>query len=882
MARKPAQRIGPYPVVLSGLFVLSCLAIHTWRIERAAPRGAEAYPYHGADERLGARADEMFRVPPQSRANADVPADRASRARSENAASPSLGSDRDTVVLDVDRDAGDITEGWAPEPRPIDVSLLDALAPPGIRSRIAPPVADRVVIGADLLEPLDMPPPPDVFDDGDRIASRDRRRAPWFEPGEIPPALPRQEPSIGYRDRPTWPRAATLVAQFESLMVDIDHGPVRAWSRRVIDLLAKLESTAVIGSSESAGVLEQLAGAVSERPADGAELPAPDASRVSRARYALERRLAVWRGVQKAVSEEPEFRVSIASGGVAASLEGVDRRLRPMDAARGWREYLLVDVLRLVVEPGSGDDAARRELARRLLQRMVNPNLTAEQRAFLDGTEFVRLGDHLRRWAYEPIDYGELLGQLEMLEDGNVPSEPELNALWRVLRWSPWSQTTELAQSIDTHYRNANIRIAVSGEFINRMLPSVQTIEEDVDDQILGTPVTGRSTTMAKLFVELIPDGMRWRMGLVARGNIDSETRSDKGPVTLFTTGATRYHARKLLTIDRGGVLFHRAEAEAANNAELTNVATDFDGMPLLGAWLRSLARRGHADRVGDANAEVESKIGYRVAQRLDEEVASRIQNAEERYRERLLKPLRGLGLNAVPTDMRTTETRLIARYRLATDRQLGSHTPRPMAPGDSMLSVQIHESAINNIVGQLALDGRQITFVDLYKELGSAFGLEANPPDDVPDSIQFAFAERDAVRIAFREGRAELTMRFRAMRAGDNLWEDFEVFTRFSPIASGRTAYLVRDDTIELRGRLGFRDRLPMRAVFTAMLARERKLPLLDPQLMNDDRLEGVRVSQCEIVDGWIGVALSPPEKVAARRPPARASLSDRFRRRF
>ena len=57
---------------------------------------------------------------------------------------------------------------------------------------------------------------------------------------------------------------------------------------------------------------------------------------------------------------------------------------------------------------------------------------------------------------------------------------------------------------------------------------------------------------------------------------------------------------------------------------------------------------------------------------------------------------------------METSADRLTMRLRLAADHQLGAHTPRPRAPSDSLASFQIHESAFNNLVSQLDLNGRK------------------------------------------------------------------------------------------------------------------------------------------------------------------------------
>ena len=61
-----------------------------------------------------------------------------------------------------------------------------------------------------------------------------------------------------------------------------------------------------------------------------------------------------------------------------------------------------------------------------------------------------------------------------------------------------------------------------------------------------------------------------------------------------------------------------------------------------------------------------------------------------------------------------TTVDRAIMRLRLAGDEQVGSHTPRPQAPADSLASVQIHESVLRNVVERLNLDGRTFTLPQL------------------------------------------------------------------------------------------------------------------------------------------------------------------------
>ena len=66
----------------------------------------------------------------------------------------------------------------------------------------------------------------------------------------------------------------------------------------------------------------------------------------------------------------------------------------------------------------------------------------------------------------------------------------------------------------------------------------------------------------------------------------------------------------------------------------------------------------------------------------------------------------------------KTTERRFEMRIRLAGPDQLGGHTPRPQAPSDSLASVQIHESLLNNMLERLELNGQTFDLAGLNRRL--------------------------------------------------------------------------------------------------------------------------------------------------------------------
>ncbi len=202
------------------------------------------------------------------------------------------------------------------------------------------------------------------------------------------------------------------------------------------------------------------------------------------------------------------------------------------------------------------DVTGRSRLAREALRRMDSSRLTGVQQKFFAQPEFVRLASELRQWVSEPVDYATILDDLERLE--RQPCESTARRIaeqYQLLRWSPVDLAARLGDQLNTYYRNANIRIAVSSELINMMLPEMGDTEEEVNDRLLGGRVFGRSRVSTSLNVVLVPDPDEWRLGLEALGNVDSNTQTSHGPARFFNAGRSQYHAKKLVVVNRSGIL---------------------------------------------------------------------------------------------------------------------------------------------------------------------------------------------------------------------------------------------------------------------------------------------------------------------------------------
>lgn len=747
---------------------------------------------------------------------------------------------------------------------------LDELTTMPMVAEIAPPVATRIELDPVMtLEPeFEVPLAPALTHPlaatTPQIDSAVEATMPVELVERIARATVERAPQL---DR-AWAYPEALAGELKVLS---EFSPTRDWANHVLAAVDRLFQSDSLVCVDADDALETL-----ERLSDEAKQVAAQCSTreervtMSRASFGLVRRLLVWRDVQRLASSH------LVSAGVAD--EQAIQSLRAADAVFAaeptWQKYLLLDELRDGVALPAD---ARGELARRVLLRLESGKLSDSQRRALDRAEVHALTATLQTWAATPIDLPHLLDALEELELGDSSrSASEVATAWQQLRWSSDPHALTLAEHINTYYRNANARVAISGHLLNLMLPEQAATQEPVHDSILGARVFGRSQTSSRLRVVLLPDMRRLRLGLEAIGEVDSDTAATKGPATLYSQGVSRFHARKMLSVDRNGLRVWRSQAEVDTDTELTDVETDFDGLPFVGMLARAVARQEHDDHYWEANYEVRGKVAAKAEHRFDQQVNQQLAEAEREFLKKLYQPLERLHLEPTAVDLRTTREQLVARYRVAAHHQLAAYTPRPAVPDNSVLNVQLHQSTLNNVLEQLKLDGQRVELDALYRSLGQTFNrpLDQAMLDQLPEDVTIQFADHDAVRVYCDGGRLLLVIKLAELSQGrQRKWKNFTVQAYYEPSISTLDAKLVREGTIELMGpRLSFRDQIALRGIFTKVLSKDRTFDLVPEKLARDRRLQGLEVGQFTIDDGWIGLAIVQPAlakpKVAGQRP--------------
>lgn len=692
------------------------------------------------------------------------------------------------------------------------------------------------------------------------------------------PLLP-SNPTLSSRERAgrvaddAWRDPETLLDHLGSLAAA---GPTSAWATEVMRQIRALGAAVARGPGESMAILERLAELdcqapqLAEKIADRAL-----AKKLKRIGYALGRRIDVWQEVVRLGTPQSIDSVTpkVDPQKLALCLADVDALTRDSVDGQAWCRYLLIDALKESAKrQPSWDDHTTRRIAQQVLSRLTQTPLTPQQQKFVATGPVAALRGELRRWAAEPVGAAALLRDIETYERSSLPSDALRLALdCQSLTLSPVESRRQLAERIDLHYRNANLRIAATEELLNKLIPERNLEYSLVDDTVLGYPVWGESLMATEVGVRMSPDPRRVRMVLEVRGEISSATTANAGAARFHNDSESSYVARKPLEIDMNGVSVWPVEVGVENQTHLRGVETPLDAIPLLGAGARLLAKSQSEQNRSAATEEVRQKIAAEARARVDAEARRRLAEFVDRMNQRVFDPLNSLSLDPQLIAAETTEKRFTMRLRLAGEDQLGSHTPRPQAPADSLASMQIHESVLNNGIQRLQLNGRTFTLSELSQHVAARLNRPA-PWQVNPDhaDVKIAFAEKDAVIVRCRDGKIVLTLSIAQLSKSSRKWKNFQIQAFYRPKVEGRSAELVRDGVIHLKGpRLSLGTRIALDGIFSRALSKNNSWELVPEPIVKEPKLADAAITQFVIDDGWIGVSLGPkpPAASTARR---------------
>lgn len=896
--------IWPFLCLLTCLFVLSATSPRAWEKELAqrnpghVPEASQRSISHTSPSAMLAKNSPVVSGLASIPCVADdpsvglshresLPAESTARLDPEPASDPagefveavpaSKLADQLVEIADVDPDvdpadpndallAGPMDASWFPEPMaPETIPQEEAMAE-------LPWAGDVDDLAADAMPSLDFTSVPAA------AQPEPKDLAAPLSVDDLAPAQPVASAADLARDAlvaETWHQPQALLERLEPLAWECETGP---WARDVASLLRKLGRAYSLQSDETWDILGQLNDLCEAGSQLATRLDDPSlASAVRRTRHALRRRVDIW---ELATAGGPADEVApawAATEELALCLADVQSLVGDSPEGRQWQHYLQLDALRDLVEGRRrGEEDRATALASEMLNRLARQSMTPEQQQFLARKPLAQLREKLRDWTEQPAATATLLEMLERYEQTGEPRDARALATAQLrLAVAPTAEQRKLANRLESHYRNANVRFTVCGKLLDRFAPEQKSETDWVRDRVLGNPVCGTSVTTTDLAIQLVPDPARLRIALVIRGLVASETSAFAGPATFFNSSASAFAARKDLELGVGSIQAWPTNVNVENNTRLRGLQTEFDAIPILGSVVQEIALSQHRQKQGQADWEVKQKIVDRVSSQIDGEVSERLGQFSQRLNDRLFGPLAELSLGPAVIGADTDQERMTMRLRIAAPRQLGANTPRPQAPVNCLASLQIHESALNNVAERLEFDGQTFTLEQLRRRIATRMNrpemLQNQTPYD--EDLTIAFAPQNAIQVRCRDGRFEITLSIATLWQADNRWDEFQVQAFYRPeLAAGRVE-LVRDGVVYLIGDgLNMRSQIALRGIFSKAFSKQRPMEITPDAWFEDARMAGLGVTQFVVEDGWIGAALgtesSQDSAGLARRP--------------
>ena len=263
-----------------------------------------------------------------------------------------------------------------------------------------------------------------------------------------------------------WEEPAHLLVQLEELK---KHEITQGWAAEASAAVRKLGPAISVGAAETAEILQHLEQLASETPSLLTKVNDEAlAQNLSRTSHALERRITVWKQIGRmggmVAADAPAPAVDPRS--FNKCLNEIDQLTSNSSEGHAWRKYLLIESLHdWAARRRNSDERLPHDLAQQVLKRLNQMSVTSHQRQFLTSGPMAALHQEMLRHTAEPVESNRLLQHLENYEKSGLPSDARLLARdCQFLAVGSGAAQRELGERIEMHYRNANLRIAVTAD----------------------------------------------------------------------------------------------------------------------------------------------------------------------------------------------------------------------------------------------------------------------------------------------------------------------------------------------------------------------------------------------------------------------------------
>lgn len=520
----------------------------------------------------------------------------------------------------------------------------------------------------------------------------------------------------------------------------------------------------------------------------------------------------------------------------------------------------------------------------------LSDGMDASQKAFASRPELQQLkltvDQAIRRTAFTndaEATQGELQYQVDLLVHSLLDYEYDqlgqhaenARVAWRTLRNDFPAAAALLRPVVNDNYFNHNLHFVVSEELLSRLISDYRTETGCIAECILGAWVTGSQITNVALKADIKPSSDRARFDLNVAGNVQSSTVAQKSPATVWSKGNNHFWMNKSVQFDGRHITSTAAGFSVNTSSRVTGLATKYDGIPIVRGIVRGIASKEIANSKPQSEALTAQKIREAALPRFESETNTQFSTGNDSLN-KMYASLASKDVSPDSISARSSNTHMALSSRTIGVSRLGGSMQPPSALRAKGAAVQLHESALNNAIDALGLQGRTILEKDLAKELEVALTdlfqreIKLTKKDDAPPAAEegepepptsFVFSTSDPIRVHFNDNQITLVLRAGVLQEGKEAIPEQIITIPITMSLQGEKVVL-EPGTIGVASKEET-DRLKqitranqIRRILGRRMIRRELDATIDLQAAGDKTLP-VTVSLIQLVDGWLSAEM-------------------------
>ena len=413
-------------------------------------------------------------------------------------------------------------------------------------------------------------------------------------------------------------------------------------------------------------------------------------------------------------------------------------------------------------------------------------------------------------------------------------------------------QAPDLVKAIREAFSLRNILIYVPDSYIDRDRSGSIKQSYPVNTRVAGASVRGSGTMTAQYewSPEASSNGATWRMEV--HGDSVSRTTAYQNRISVGSRSSLPFQSWGKVTFDLSGFRVSDFTTSGRLRLRTTSIRTPFRGIRHRIARNRAIKQQGSSRYRSERNAKRDISSSFR------HEIESQVAEANDRYREEVLLPLKCF--DQMPSDsmVRTTDDSVHVGLRLANSRQLGALDGINDFYGGQQFRLAVHQSALNNAAMSLA--GKTQSLGALLRQ------LQPEPGEKLADKssdVDITFAEISPLMLSLNDEKIVARISGKGFRRGGQKYSAMEIEFCYA------LRYEQGEHFLELNGeptiahplspdgtrpKLGIRD-LSLRRILLSVIKRDLPEKVALDQLdlpLQRDLLGPLRAVRFESQNGW------------------------------